>query len=310
MTIAKRSMLMVISVLLSTILAVQGERVWFIGDSGTTDPNVIDGQDYNSHNIFVVNGTKLTLQSGSITAPDSGGDGEDAVRVVNADFHAISGKISGGQGVGGTGVTITTERNSEYPNGTATFEAGVEVYGGDAVRETTTQGGDAIQVLQGGSTVTINGGKFVPGTGCTIKVCGTPTSDGVALQVIMGEAIIKGGTFEGVLSNINGKIELHGCVEYDKDAGKITGVMLDGSDIDVEYSGSKPKIVYVTDVCPLNDQTHTPESSGGRVAIHVLLMSFSFILSMILHNSDITLHGCVEYDKVPGKITDALFDGS
>mmetsp|Transcript_19181 Transcript_19181/g.40179 ORF Transcript_19181/g.40179 Transcript_19181/m.40179 type:complete len:279 (-) Transcript_19181:148-984(-) len=259
---------------------VRGDQVYF-GDT----THVIDGQDYESRNIFVVNGTTLTLKNGSIIAPDSGDDGESAVRIDDANFVAIEGTILGGMGVGGTGVTISTKRDSDYP-GIATFEAGVEVYGGDATRDETTKGGDAVQVLHSGSKAIINGGKFVPGTGCTVEVCGTNHADGVALQVIQGEAVIKGGSIEGVIVNMKGDIELHGCVEYDEEAGKITGVLLDGSNIDVVYKseGRRPTIISLPEVC--EDETGTrargPENGGGSTINHVALTSVSVVLGMII----------------------------
>ena len=201
----------VATLILLVITSVHGERVWF-KDMG----NHAIEKDYEAHNIFIVNGTTVSLESWAITAPESNDDGEDAVRVEDATFHAKSGTIAGGHGVGGTGVTISTTRDSDHPPGTATFEAGVEVTGGAATRVETTQGGDAVQVIQRGSTATFNGGKFVPGTGCTMKVCGKVTDDGRALQVVQGTAIVKGGTFEGVLYNMAGTIELHGCVDYDE----------------------------------------------------------------------------------------------
>jgi len=252
-----------------------------------TGVHVIE-EDYEAHNIFIVNGTTVSLENRSITAPDSGDDGEDAVRVEDATFHAISGKISGGLGVGGTGVTISTTRDSDHPPGTATFEAGVEVDGGDATREKTTKGGDAVQVLQSGSIANFNGGRFTPGTGCTIKVCGTATGDGVALQVIQGKAIVKGGTFEGVFYNVAGDIELHGCVVYDEDAQKITGVLLDGSNIDVVYGQPKgqnrpPVIDYDSEVCPNKAPEPTPASNGGRKTMNrVALVGASFVLGVII----------------------------
>eukprot|EP00580_Thalassiosira_gravida_P006553 CAMPEP_0201633034 /NCGR_PEP_ID=MMETSP0493-20130528/6468_1 /ASSEMBLY_ACC=CAM_ASM_000838 /TAXON_ID=420259 /ORGANISM="Thalassiosira gravida, Strain GMp14c1" /LENGTH=309 /DNA_ID=CAMNT_0048104671 /DNA_START=49 /DNA_END=978 /DNA_ORIENTATION=+ len=269
--------------LLLSISPVRGDRMYF-GD--TTEFHVIDGQDYESHNIFVVNGTTLTLENGSIIAPDSGDDGESAVRIEDANFVAIEGIISGGMGVGGTGVTISTTRDSDYPPGIATFEAGVEVYGGDATRDETTKGGDAVQVLQSGSKAIINGGKFVPGTGCTIKVCGTEDADGVALQVVQGEAIIKGGSIEGDIVNVKGDIELHGCVEYDEEAGKITGVLLDGSNIDVVYKGQgrRPSIISLPEVC--GDETvaiaRGSKNGGGSTFNHVALTSVSVVLGMII----------------------------
>lgn len=245
--------------------SVHGERVYF-NDTGI---HVIE-QDYENHNIFVLDGTTLTLDGGqSIKAPSSSDDGEDAIRVEDASFNATRGKIYGGLGVGGSGVTISTTRDSIYPS-TAIFEAGVEIFGGDATRERTTKGGDAVQVLQSGSKAIFNGGRFVPGTGCDIRVCGTATADGVAVQVIEGEAIIRGGTFEGVLYNYGGNIELYGCVEYDVDMGKITGTLLDGSNVDVIYDDAgrskPPSIVYQPEVCQQTASASgedTPENNGG-----------------------------------------------
>jgi len=280
MAIAIRST--VLFFLLINISSVHGARVLYT-DGGA---HVIE-EDYEAHNIFIVNGTTVSLENGSITAPDTGDDGEDAVRVEDATFQAISGKISGGLGIAGTGVTISTTRDSDHPPGSAIFEAGVEVYGGDATREKTTKGGDAVQILQSGSIATFNGGRFVPGTGCTIKVCGTATDDGVALQVIQGKAIVKGGTFEGVLYNLGGDIELHGCVVYAEDTQKITGVLLDGSNIDVMYSQPKdqngaPVIVYDAEVCPTEAPESTPLSNTGRKTMNsVALVRASSVLSII-----------------------------
>lgn len=272
--------------LLATL--VHGERVSF---GNTKDNHVID-QEYESHNIFIVNGTTATLAGGSITAPESPDDGEDAVRVVDATFNAISGKIQGGIGVGGTGVTITTTRDSEYPPGKATFEAGVEVNGGDATREKTTKGGDAVQVLQSGSVAEFYGGKFVPGAGCTIKTCGVTTTYGAALRVIQGKAIIKGGTFDGVIYNLAGDVEVHGCVEYDKDVYRLKGVLLDGSEIDVSYSQSKdqidpPTIVYDSSLCP--KQAPQPEELGNENGAQSVLNQVAFLFASAVLGI-ITLH--------------------
>lgn len=287
MAVFKRRLIAALFLLVGT--SVRGEevgRVWF----SDTDGYVIE-QNYDAHNIFIVNGTTVTLESGNIKAPDSSDNGEDAVRVEDASFHAKKGIISGGLGVGGTGVTISTTRDSEYPAGTATFEAGVEVYGGDATRGKTTKGGDAIQVLQAGSSVTINGGKFVPGMGCTMKACGTVTDDGVALQVIMGEAIVKGGAFEGVFFNLQGDIELHGsCVEYDQESETITGRLLDGSEINVSYMQPKgqnrpPKTINSSEDCglPPSQPQPTTESGGGGLGINrVALMGASVVMGIAI----------------------------
>ena len=263
--------------------AVHGERVIY-DDTGI---HVID-QDYTSHNIIITNGTIVTLENEyTIIAPDTSDDGEEAVRVEDATFHAKSGVIKGGLGIGGTGVTISTTRDSEYV-GSVTFEDGIEVYGGDAVRERTTQGGDAVQVLQSGSKATFNGGKFVPGTGCTIKTCGVDDDDGKALQVAKGEADIKGGTFEGVIYNLDGKVRVHGCVEYDDDTQQIKGVLLDGSRIDVAYEqpngqNSPPDIVYESNVCPNNQPGSTEPNGGQKMMSSMAIIGASFAFGIILN---------------------------
>lgn len=97
--------------------------------------------------------------------------------------------------------------------------------------------------------------EFFAGNGCSIELCGTSTDDGVALQVIQGEAVIKGGTFEGNLYNYQGIIELHGCLYYSEDKGNITGILLDGSNMNVVYEqpanqNIRPVIVYLEESCP------------------------------------------------------------
>ncbi|KAL7525665.1 hypothetical protein ACHAWF_001460 [Thalassiosira exigua] len=260
--------------------AMQGNRVWF---SDTGGVHVID-QIYDSHNIFIANGTEVSLENGSVTAPDSGDDGEDAIRVEDATFHAISGEIRGGLGIGGTGVTISTTRNSDFPPGNATFEAGIEVYGGDATRDDTTKGGDAVQVLQSGSEAIINGGTFVPGAGCTIKVCGVDTPNGVALHVIQGKAIVRGGSFQGNFYNMGGTIELHGCLEYDEEADKIQGALLDGSVLDVDWAqpkgqSSRPTIVFDKSSCP--QEAALKESGAGEGTTYLGTLTLA-VLAVIL----------------------------
>jgi hypothetical protein len=109
--------------------------------------------DYEDANIYVLNKTSLTFNSGYfITAPSSTDYGEEAIRVQDSFFYAQSGVIVGAAGIGGTGVTITTNKergSTSY----ATFETGIEVYGGSAGREHTTKGGNAVQILQMGSEV-------------------------------------------------------------------------------------------------------------------------------------------------------------
>ena len=64
----------------------------------------------------------------------------------------MNGTIIGGANFGGSGVTLSTSRDAEQ-GATALF-GGMTVYGGDAARNETTQGGDAVQVLQSGSKAT------------------------------------------------------------------------------------------------------------------------------------------------------------
>lgn len=271
----------VLLLLLSMISLSGGERVWF----GPND-SVIN-QSYENHNIFIVNGTTVTLAPGySITGPRSSDDGEDAVRVEDATFIANGGVIRGGFGIGGTGVTISTKRDSEYGPGKATFQAGVEVYGGDATMEKTTRGGDAVQIIQDGSIATFNGGTFVPGTGCSTKVCGVYVDGGNAIQILQGKAIIYGGTFEGDIYNIQGDLELHGCIEYDADSEHITGTLNDGSEIDVAYAQPKgqnrpPSIIYNEDACPTKE-TSSSESAQTN-ASHMMMKPPVYIsLSVVL----------------------------
>lgn len=271
-----------IGLLLLAVAFVCGELV-VLDDGGQ---HVVE-QDYGMHNILVANGTTLTLDGQIISAPESNDEGEDAVRVVDATFHAISGTITGGHEIGGTGVTITTTRRSPYPPGAATFEAGVEVYGGDAVRELTTKGGDAVQIIQSGSVATFNGGKFVAGTGCSVKVCGVAVDDGVALHVIQGKAVVKGGTFEGVFENISGEIQLHGCVVYNEDTEVISGVLADGSEINVVYKqpkgqNGKPVIVYEPSVCPQKAPESPPNKGRKTAMVAKLVLACVGVLGCIL----------------------------
>ena len=60
----------------------------------------------------------------------------------------------GAPSIGGTGVTITTDKDRDSKS-YATFEDGVEIVGGNAGRESTTQGGHAVSVLQMGAEVCI-----------------------------------------------------------------------------------------------------------------------------------------------------------
>ena len=273
---------MILTLLLLMISWVSGDRVWF---SDNTDTQLVIDQDYNDHNIFIVNGTIVTMNDGAITAPSKTDDGEDAIRVEDATFIANNGTIKGGVEIGGTGVTISTTRGSDTP-GSATFNDGVEVYGGDATRVDTTKAGDAVQILQSGSRATFNGGKFVPGTGCTIKVCGVKTDNGNAIQIIQGEAIIYGGEFDGNIYNLGGNLEVHGCVTYDEEASTITGTLLDGSYIDVKYvqpngQDRQPSIVYLQEVCPKEETESVPASDTSGSLRMTLTASVYISLSFL-----------------------------
>ena len=68
---------------------------------------------------------------------------------------------------------------------------------------------------------------------------------GMQLRFVMGEVIVKGGSFDGDFYNLQGSIQIHGCVEIveTEDDGRrttyIKGVLSDGSIIDVAYVGEK-----------------------------------------------------------------------
>ncbi|EJK68753.1 hypothetical protein THAOC_10039 [Thalassiosira oceanica] len=221
-------------------------------------------QDIDGFNVEILNGTTLTLDGYSIVAPANNIAGDDAVRVQDATFIAKRGVIKGGLGVGGSGVTVTSTRDSRE-GGTAVFEEGVVVYGGDATRNETTQGGDAITILNEDSTVLINGGSFFAGLGCTNLSCGAQTADGVAIQNLAGRVVIKGGTFEGIIYNSLGTVEVHGCF-LTFDDGKIEGTLLDGNGIDIEYvqpKGQDEPPLLITDMCP--DKQETEDQSRGKI---------------------------------------------
>ncbi len=257
--------------------SVKADQVYFV-DGGEHQTS----QGYPEHNIFIVNGTTLSLVDGiSIVAPSNGKDGEEAVRVEDAFFYAKNGSISGGLGVGGSGVTITTNRNSEF-QAKATFEEGVTVYGGDAIRETTTRGGDAVQILHAGSEAVFHGGVFTPGAGCTVQVCGQPTSSGNSLQVLNGKATVMGGKFNGNFFCDQCDIEIHGCVELKN--GKITGNLLDGSRIDVKYDGSDNDLIIVYDdsVCPEKQEQASSATKNRKYQSTIVRLCVSLILSFYL----------------------------
>jgi len=178
-------------------------------------------------------------------------------------------------------VTVTTNRNSEF-QAKATFEDGVTVHGGDAIRQTTTRGGDAVQVLHAGSEAVFKGGVFTPGAGCTVQVCGQPTSTGNSVQVLNGKATVMGGKFNGNFFCDQCDIEIHGCVELKN--GKITGNLLDGSRIDVVYDGSENDVIIVYDdsVCP-EKQEETSSATKNRTfqstTLRLCIFSLIFYLS-------------------------------
>ena len=229
----------------------------------------------------LVSGTTLTLDGYSITAPANNIAGDDAVRVQDATFIAKRGVIKGGLGVGGSGVTVTStrDRNDSIDGGTAIFEEGVVVYGGDATRNETTQGGDAITIMNEDSTVLINGGAFFAGLGCTYLSCGAQTADGVAIQNLAGNVVIKGGTFEGIIYNsLGGTVEVHGCLTFD--GGKIKGTLLDGNDMDILYvqpKGQDEPPLLITDMCP--DKQETEDHSRGTILRSPL---YAFVPALLL----------------------------
>ena len=145
----------------------------------------------------------------------------------------------------------------------------MSVHGGDAGRSSTTQGGDAVQVLQSGSMAVFTGGEIVAGKGCSREICGVDNSNGNAVKVIMGEVVIMGGRFDGDFYNLQGVIRLFGCVELRDDGRSIGGVLSDGSEIDVVYVGEEEglEIEFDESMCPANDVVDpTASSSAGAGA--------------------------------------------
>lgn len=139
-------------VLLSFLPLTDSARITF-SDGG----NYTISTSSTDTNIFVLNSTSLTLSSEdtyTVAAPSSTDDGESAIRVENAHLYAYGGKISGAANIGGSGVTITTDKDRDSTS-YAVFEDGVEIVGGSAGRESTTQGGNAVQILQLGAQVGI-----------------------------------------------------------------------------------------------------------------------------------------------------------
>lgn len=150
-------------------------------------------------------------------------------------------------------MSISSSRDGRQPSD-ASFGPAMAVYGGDAARKETTQGGDAVQVIQSGSRATFDGGTIVAGRGCSQEVCGV-SNNGNAIKVVMGEVIVKGGMFDGDFYNLQGLIQIYGCVKIEEEEDgrmRIKGVLSDDSAINVAYVGEQEQleIVYDESVCP------------------------------------------------------------
>ena len=278
LTVSRRRRVAVAIILLAT--SVLGDRVWY----NSTGTYVIE-DDYNNDNIYIVNGTRVYLENGVITAPNSTDDGDHAVVVKDSTFYGKSGAIHGGMGIGGKGITISTTKGTDNSPGTATFEAGMEVYGGDAYNEDAGRG-IAVEILHNRTIVTFNGGKFNAGEGCKDDVCG---ENGVSVHVVRGKAIVKGGTFEGGFYNDRGDIEVHGCVVYNDNSQTIVGVLLDGSNIDVAYrqptgQNIQPNITLSYSSCPESNQvTFTSALTAGiTVTNPILWICLTFGLGFVV----------------------------
>lgn len=254
-----------------------GIRLYY-NDSAT---HTLTSSSYPSTNIFLSSDTTLELPNGAtITAPSNGDDGGSAIRIDDATFIGVNGTIIGGANFGGAGITISSSRDSTAE---ASFGPGMTIYGGDAARNETTQGGDAVQVLQAGSRAVFAGGVVVAGRGCSREVCGV-SYNGNAIKVIMGEVIVKGGSFDGDFYNLQGDMAVYGCVEL-KD-GRIVGVLSDGSEIDVAYVGEEQglEIVYDDSVCRSSavvpETTTDPTSGSGRVISSTIMLLLSMAVSL------------------------------
>jgi len=207
----------------------------------------------------------------------------------------VNGTIIGGANFGGIGVTISSSRDNPYGSSNASFGAGMAVYGGDAARSETTQGGDAVQVIQSGSRATFDGGTIVAGRGCSREVCGVSNTNGNAIKVVMGEVIVKGGMFDGDFYNLQGSIAVYGCVaiidEEEEEDGqrRIKGVLSDGNVIDVAYVGKEKQleIVYDESVCPPPAAVAAPtiadaETSSGVELDSVRRSNNSLLVLLVL----------------------------
>ena len=270
-TISSSSRLFFLIITVVALLSLEANAIrLYFNDNSTTQ--FLQNISYPSHNIFISSGSTLQLTNGAtITAPSSVDDGESAIRIDDASFIGVNGTIIGGANFGGSGVTLSTSRDAKQ-GATALFGDGMTVYGGDAARNETTQGGDAVQVLQSGSKATFAGGTIVAGRGCNPEVCGV-SNNGNAIKVVMGEVIVKGGLFDGDFYNLQGSIQIHGCVEIveiEEDGRRTTyinGVLSDGSDIDVAYVGEENQLDIVQDdaACPSVPIAVDPSTSGAEL---------------------------------------------
>ena len=119
---------------------------------------------------------------------------------------------------------------------------------------------------------------------------------GMQLRFVMGEVIVKGGSFDGDFYNLQGSIQIHGCVEIvETEDGRrttyIKGVLSDGSDIDVAYVGEKSELEIVQDeaacrtvpiaVDPLTSSGAGFYSVGKKSSLVLVLASTAVSLAVI-----------------------------
>ena len=116
----------------------------------------------------------------------------------------------------------------------------------------------------------------------------------------MGEVIVKGGSFDGDFYNLQGSIQIHGCVEIVEMKGdgrrttSMKGVLSDGSDIDVAYVGEKSELEIVQDeaACPTVPIAVDPSTSsasgagldsvGKKSSLVLVLVSTAVSLGVII----------------------------
>lgn len=271
-----RSASLLVGAFLSALLALSSaERVEF--SSGSSHSIT---QNYPSDNLYVLNGTTLTLDLGfNISAPASNDEGTQGVRVSDSTFLALSGTITGAPTTSGAAVYVTRSRITDF-DARAEFFSGMVVVGGDASREKTTKAGSAIIVANLGAEVVIHGGSFAPGKGCSFNTCGTVTEDGDCIQVLQGKVVIKGGSFSGNFDVVSGEVVIHGCVENENK--RITGFLADGSGINIPHTSCDNciKIEYMADACPLTDETPTDSGAWKNGMLLSVSGASSFIASV------------------------------